>query len=66
MCWLQQNDRSKQDELKSKDHIMNKLLTTMRHLTSSELKLKDNIIHISIIIIIIIIIITIKYYTLIN
>ena len=34
-----------QDELKSKDHIINKLLTTIGDLTSSELKLKDNIIH---------------------
>ena len=30
-----------QDELKSKDHIMNKLLTTIGDLTSSELKSKD-------------------------
>ena len=29
-----------QDELKSKDHIINKLLTTIGDLTSSELKLK--------------------------
>ena len=34
-----------QDELKSKDHITNKLLTTIRDLTSSESKSKDNIIH---------------------
>ena len=34
-----------QDELKSKDHIINKLLTTIGDLTSSELKSKDNIIH---------------------
>ena len=34
-----------QDELKSKDHIINKLLTTIRDLTSTELKSKDNIIH---------------------
>ena len=34
-----------QEELKSKDHIINKLLTTIGDLTSSELKLKDNIIH---------------------
>ena len=35
-----------QDELKSKDHIINKLLTTLLgDLTSSELKSKDNIIH---------------------
>ena len=33
-----------QDELKSKDHIINKLLTTIGDLTSSELKSKDNII----------------------
>ena len=34
-----------QDELKSKDHIINKLLTTIGDLTSTELKSKDNIIH---------------------
>ena len=34
-----------QDELKSKDRIINKLLTTIGDLTSSELKSKDNIIH---------------------
>ena len=34
-----------QDELKSKDYIINKLLTTIADLTSSELKSKDNIIH---------------------
>ena len=34
-----------QDELKSKDHITDKLLTAIRDLTSSELKLKDIIIH---------------------
>ena len=34
-----------QDELKSKDYIINKLLTTIGDLTSSELKSKDNIIH---------------------
>ena len=34
-----------QDELKSKDHIINKLLTTIGAVTSTELKLKDNIIH---------------------
>ena len=34
-----------QDELKSKDHIINKLLTTIGDLTTSELKSKDNIIH---------------------
>ena len=34
-----------QDELKSKDHIINKLLTTIGDLTSSELKSKDNVIH---------------------
>ena len=34
-----------QDEPKSKDHIINKLLTTIGDLTSSELKSKDNIIH---------------------
>ena len=34
-----------QHELKSKDHIINKLLTTKGDLTSSELKSKDNIIH---------------------
>ena len=34
-----------QDELKSKDHIINKLLTTIGHLTSSKLRSKDNIIH---------------------
>ena len=34
-----------QDERKSKDHIINKLLTTIGVLTSSELKPKDNIIH---------------------
>ena len=34
-----------QDELKSKDHIINKLLTTIGDLTSSELKSKDNITH---------------------
>ena len=32
-----------QDELKSKDHTINKPLTTIRDLTSSELKLKDSI-----------------------
>ena len=34
-----------QDELKSKDNVINKLLTTIGDLTSSELKSKDNIIH---------------------
>ena len=34
-----------QEELKSKDHIINKILTTIENLTSSELKSKDNIIH---------------------
>ena len=34
-----------QDELKSKDHIINKLPTTIGDLTSTELKLKDNIMH---------------------
>ena len=34
-----------QDELKSKDHIINKILTTIGHLTSSKLRSKDNIIH---------------------
>ena len=34
-----------QDEPKSKDYIINKLLTTIGDLTSSELKSKDNIIH---------------------
>ena len=34
-----------QGELKSKDHIINKLLTTIGDLNSSELKSKDNIIH---------------------
>ena len=34
-----------QDELKSKDHVINKLLTTIGDLTSLELKSKDNIIH---------------------
>ena len=34
-----------QDELKSKDHIINKLLTKIRDLTSSELNSKNNIIH---------------------
>ena len=34
-----------QDELKSKDHIINKLLTTKGDLTSSDLKSKDNIMH---------------------
>ena len=34
-----------QDELKSKDHIINKLLTTIGDLTSTELKSKDNIIN---------------------
>ena len=34
-----------QDKLKSKDHIINKLLTIIGDLTSSELKSKDNIIH---------------------
>ena len=34
-----------QDELKPKDYIINKLLTTIGDLTSSELKSKDNIIH---------------------
>ena len=34
-----------QDELKSNDRIINKLLTTIGDLTSSELKSKDNIIH---------------------
>ena len=34
-----------QDELKSKEHIINKLLTTIGYLTSSELKSEDNIIH---------------------
>ena len=34
-----------QVELKSKDHIINKLLTTIGDLTSTELKSKDNIIH---------------------
>ena len=34
-----------QDELKPKDHIINKLLTTIGDLTSSELKSRDNIIH---------------------
>ena len=33
-----------QDELKSKDHIINKLLTTIGDLTNSELKSKNNII----------------------
>ena len=36
MCWLQ---------LKSKDHIINKLLATIRDLNSSELISKDNITH---------------------
>ena len=34
-----------QDELKSSNHIINKLLTTIGDLTSSELKSKNNIIH---------------------
>ena len=34
-----------QDGLKSKDHIINKLLTTIGDLTSSELKSKGNIMH---------------------
>ena len=34
-----------QDELTSKEHIINKPLTTIGDLTSSELKSKDNIIH---------------------
>ena len=34
-----------QDELKSKDHTINKILTTTNDLTSPELKSKDNIIH---------------------
>ena len=34
-----------QDELKFKDHIINKLLKTIGDLTSLELKSKDNIIH---------------------
>ena len=34
-----------QDELKSKDHIINKLLTTIGDLTNTELKLNDNIMH---------------------
>ena len=34
-----------QDELKSKDHIKNKLLTTIGDLSGTELKSKDNIIH---------------------
>ena len=34
-----------QDELKLKDRIINKLLTTIGDFTSSELKSKDNIIH---------------------
>ena len=34
-----------QDELTSKEHIINKPLTTIGDLTSSELKSKDNIIY---------------------
>ena len=34
-----------QDELKSNNHIINKLLTTIGDLTSAELKSKNNIIH---------------------
>ena len=34
-----------QNELTSKDHIINKLLTAIGDLTSTQLKLTDNVIH---------------------
>ena len=41
ICRLQQL----QDKLKLKDHVINTLITTIGHLTSSELNSKDNVIH---------------------
>ena len=44
MCRLQQIIGQLQDELKSKDYIINELLTTIGDLTSSEPKSKEKII----------------------